>query len=318
MQDLGYSPQVTPRRSGLGGRTIAALVAGCLLAGAAGAAWLGWRNGLIDVQIGDSGVPQLVTSPITPPSPSASAAEAVAVANRAQVDAQIDSANAKLAALEQRLAELNQQAIAASGNASHAEALLLAFAARRAVERGQPLGWIEAQLRARFGQTQGAAVDRVIAAGAMPVTISQLGEEFELLGVQLVGGAKDEGAWHWFSRQVSDLFVVRHDDSPSPAPELRLERTRAFLAGGKVEAAVAEIEKMPGRAAANDWIVRARDYMAAQRALDQLEAAALTGAQPVSAPAAIASPSTTPTPEQSTGATPGDGVIPPPDPAIYD
>lgn len=265
------------------------------MAGAAGAAWLGWRNGLIDVQIGDSGVPQLVTSPIAPPSPSASAAEAVAVANRAQVDAQIDSASAKLAALEQRLAELNQQAIAASGNASHAEALLLAFAARRAVERGQPLGWIEAQLRARFGQTQGAAVDRVIAAGAMPVTISQLGEEFELLGTQLVGGTKDEGTWDWFSRQVSDLFVIRHDDSPSPAPELRLERTRAFLAGGKVEAAVAEIEKMPGRAAANDWIVHARDYMAAQRALDQLEAAALTGAQPVSAPATL--PATLPMPE---------------------
>ncbi|MDP3548927.1 MAG: hypothetical protein Q8R81_00870 [Novosphingobium sp.] len=265
------------------------------MAGAAGAAWLGWRNGLIDVQIGDSGVPQLVTSPIAPPSPSASAAEAVAVANRAQVDAQIDSASAKLAALEQRLAELNQQAIAASGNASHAEALLLAFAARRAVERGQPLGWIEAQLRARFGQTQGAAVDRVIAAGAMPVTISQLGEEFELLGTQLVGGTKDEGTWDWFSRQVSDIFVVRHDDSPSPAPELRLERTRAFLAGGKVEAAVAEIEKMPGRAAANDWIVHARDYMAAQRALDQLEAAALTGAQPVSAPATA--PATLPIPE---------------------
>ncbi|OYZ25210.1 MAG: hypothetical protein B7Y31_13895 [Novosphingobium sp. 16-62-11] len=273
---------------------MAALAAGCLLAGAAGAAWLGWRNGLIDVQVGDSGVPQLVTSPIAPPSPSASA-----VANRAQVDAQIDSASAKLAALEQRLAELNQQAIAASGNASHAEALLLAFAARRAIERGQPLGWIETQLRARFGQTQGAAVDRVIAAGVMPVTISQLGEEFELLATQLVGGAKDEGTWDWLTRQVSDLFVIRHDDSPSPAPEVRLERTRAFLAGGKVEAAVAEIEKMPGRAAANGWIVRARDYMAAQRALDQLEAAALTGAQPVSAPAEPTITSVPETPEAS-------------------
>ncbi len=284
MQDSGYSPQATPQRSGLRGRTVAALVAGCLLAGAAGTAWVGWSRGLIDVQFAESGVPQLVTSPSSPPSPSASAAEAVAVANRAQVEAQLESAEAKLAALEQRLAELNQQAIAASGNASHAEALLLAFAARRAIERGQPLGWIEAQLRARFGQIQGAAVDRIIAAGATPVTLSQLSEEFELFSAELASGAKNEGTWDWLTRQVSDLFVIRHDDSPSPAPEFRLERTRAFLAGGKVEAAVAEVEKMPGRAAANDWIIRARDYMAAQRALDQLEAAALTGTQPVAAP----------------------------------
>ncbi|MCX7285905.1 MAG: hypothetical protein NTX28_18025 [Novosphingobium sp.] len=296
MQDSGYSREATPRRSGLGKRTIAALVAGGLLAGAAGAAWLGWRNGLIDVQIGSSGMPQFVTSPDAPPSPSAFAAEAVAVANRAQVEAQLDSANAKLAALEQRLAELNQQAIAASGNASHAEALLLAFAARRAVERGQPLGWIEGQLRARFGQAQGAAVDRVIAAGATPITLPQLAEEFELLTGQLAGGGSNESTWDWFSRQVSELVVIRHDDSPSPAPELRLDRTRAFLAGGKVEAAVAEIEKMPGRTAAADWIVRARDYMAAQRALDQLEAAALNGTQPVIAPAVTPAPPTNASP----------------------
>lgn len=303
MQDLGYSPQAAPRRSGLGGRTVAALVAGCLLAGAAGAAWLGWRNGLIDVRVNDSGVPQLVTSPAAPPSPSATAAEAAA--NQAQIDAQISTATARLATLEQRLAELNQQALAASGNASHAEALLLAFAARRAVERGQPLGWIEAQLRARFGEAQGAAVDRVIAASATPVTLTQLGEEFELMGAELIGGSRNEGTWDWFTRQVSDLFVIRHDDSPSPAPEVRLDRTRAFLVGGKVEAAVAEVEKMPGREVANDWIVRARDYMATQRALDQIEAAALTGGQPVPAPAPTVAP------EPTASATPAAPPLPP-------
>lgn len=291
MQDLGYNPRRAAQRGGLGARSVAAIVAGCLLAGAAGAAWLGWRNGLIDVQMGDSGIPQLVTSPTTPPSPSATAAEVAAT--QAQIDAQIDSTAAKIAVLEQRLAELNQQAIAASGNATHAESLLLAFAARRALERGQPLGWIEGQLRARFGTTQGAAVDKVIAAGAMPVTLGQLGEQFELLAPTLAGGRADEGTWDWLSREVSDLFVIRHDDSPSPAPERRLERARAFLAGGKVEAAVAEVEKMPGHDAATDWLTRARDYMTAQRALDQLEAAALMGAQPVSAPAQTVMPEPT-------------------------
>lgn len=149
MEDLVYSARgQSPRRSGIGGRGIAALVAGCLLAGAAGAAWIGWRNGLIDVRVDGSGIPQLVTSPTTEPAPGPSAAETAAA--QAQIGAQIDSTAAKVAMLEQRLAELNQQAIAASGNATHAESLLLAFAARRALERGQPLGWIEAQLRARF------------------------------------------------------------------------------------------------------------------------------------------------------------------------
>ncbi len=279
MQDFGHSPRVGPQRSGMRGRTIAALVAGCLLAGAVGAAWLGWRNGLIEFDVSE-GVPQLIAAPSGAPAPSAPAVDSAA-------QAQLAETTTKVAMLEQRLAELNQQAIAASGNATHAESLLLAFAARRALERGQPLGWIETQLRVRFGATQGAAVDRVIAAGAAPVTLAQLSEQFELLSPQLVGGSADEGTFDWLSRQVSDLFVVRHDDMPSPAPESRLVRTRAFLAGGKVEAAAAEVERMPGSATAADWLAHARDYTAAERALDQLEAAALMSAQPVAAPSAV-------------------------------
>lgn len=278
MQETGYSQGATARPRQTGGmraRSVAALVAGCLLAGAAGAAWLGWRNGFVDLQMSD-GVPHIVTPQDAPPPPPAPVVDSAA-------QAQLADTGTKIAMLEQRLAELNQQALAASGNATRAETLLLAFAARRAVERGQPLGWIEAQLRARFGQTQGAAVDRVIAAGSMPVTLPQLTEQFELLAPALAGGSPDEGTWTWFKRQVSDLFVVRHDDMPSPAPENRVDRARAFLAGGKVEAAVAEVERMPGRENASEWLAHARDYMATQRALDQLEAAALMAGQPVAA-----------------------------------
>ncbi len=291
MQDFGDRPRVAPQRSGMRGRTIAALVAGCLLAGAVGAAWLGWRGGLIELDVSE-GLPQLIAAPSSAPTPSARAADTAA-------QAQLADTATKVAMLEQRLAELNQQAIAASGNATHAESLLLAFAARRALERGQPLGWIETQLRVRFGATQGAAVDRVIAAGAAPVTLLQLSEQFELLTPTLVGGSPDEGTWDWFSRQVSDLFVVRHDDMPSPAPESRLVRTRAFLAGGKVEAAAAEVERMPGSTAAADWLAHARDYTAAQRALDQLEAAALMSAQPVAAPSAVPTVEASPSAEAS-------------------
>lgn len=291
MQELGQSPRAASRSSGMRGRTIAALVAGGLLAGAATAAWLGWRHGLVEVQIND-GVPELVTPPTAAPTALASPVPAVS-------EAQLNDATTKIAMLEQRLVELNQQAMAASGNATHAEALLLAFAARRAIDRGQPLGWIETQLRARFGATQGAAVDRVIGAGTMPVTLPQLTEEFELLAADLAGGSANEGTWDWLSRQMSDLFVIRHDDMPSPTPESRSTRIRAFLVGGKVQAAVAEVERMPGREAADAWLARARDYVALQNALDQLEAAALAGTQPIAAATPSPAPAPSPTPEES-------------------
>jgi hypothetical protein len=89
----------------------------------------------------------------------------------------LPATSAKVSALEQRLAEINQQANAAAGQATRAEALLVAFAARRAIERGQPLGILENQLRVRFGATQPGAVDRVIAAAAHPNTLGSLSEE---------------------------------------------------------------------------------------------------------------------------------------------
>lgn len=292
MQDYGETSRVTTQRSGVRGRTVAAIVAVCLLAGAAGTAWLGWHNGLIAVDISE-GVPQLVTSPA--PTPTPTSAPVIDTATQAQL---ADTAT-KAAMLEQRLAELNSQAIAASANATRAESLLLAFAARRAIERGQPLGWIETQLRARFGATQGAAVDRIVAAGAAPVTLSQLSEQFELLGPELAGGTSNESTWDWLSRQASGLFVIRHDDMPSPSPESRLTRTRAYIAGGKIEAAVAEVERLPGRTAATDWLAHARDYTSVERALDQLEAAALMGGQPVAEPSAAPTVEAAPTPNVS-------------------
>lgn len=269
------------------GRTIAAIVAAALLAGASGAAWLGWRHGYLDVHM-EGGLPVVTTPSASPPAPAQSSA-----APQALAQAQLTDTATRIAALEQRLAELNQQAIAAAGNATHAEALLLTFAARRSIERGQPLGWIEGQLRARFDGAQANAVDRVIAAAAAPVTLPQLSEGYTRLEPELVGGSKDEGTWDWFTREVGDLFVIRHDDMPSPTPQSRAARVREYLAGGKVEAALAEVERMPGKDAAGPWLTQARDYIATQRALDQLEMAALTGAHPVSAvtPAPTASAS---------------------------
>ncbi len=280
------------RGAGRGGGVLAALLILIMLVGGlAAASWLSWKQGWLHVSLEEEAAPAA-------PSPSPSVA---LMADRAATDAALAGAAAKVSALEQRLAELNQQAIAASGQAGHAEALLLAVAARRAVERGAPLGYLENQLRLKFGQSQPGAVERVLAASQKPVTLALLDEGFEQIAPSLIGGAKDEGGWAWFKRQMGSLVVIRHEESASPTPESRMERARLAIAGGRVDAAVAEVERMPGRDAAVDWLAQAREWMMTQRALDQLETSALTLPAPVqvSAPAATPSAAASPAPEAS-------------------
>jgi len=284
MQDMTFgSPLAVQRTRSGGGRAVLAVL--LLLAILAGGAWYGWRSGWLEVHIaGLASVPE--------PTPSATMSQAAAqtTANLAATDAALTAAAAKISALEQRLAELNQQAMAAAGQATQAEALLVAFAARRAIERGQPLGYLESQLRVRFGATQQAAVDHVIAAAQKPVTLALLNETFEKLRPELIGGAKSEGSWDWFTRQMSELFVIRPADSPSPTAESRAERVREALAGGRVDLAITEVERMPGKEAATEWLAHARDFAATGHALAQLETAALSfpPTPPVVKPAEVA------------------------------
>ena len=271
MQDMTFGSPLAQQRSRTGrGRAVLAVL--FILAALAGGVWYGWKTGWLEVHV--SGL--VPASPIPSPSASMSQAAAQTTANLAATDAALTAAAAKVSALEQRLAELNQQAVAAAGQAAQAEALLVAFAARRAIERGQPLGYLEAQLRVRFGATQQAAVDRVIAAAQKPVTLPMLSETFEKLSPQLIGGAKSEGTWDWMTRQMSELFVIRHADTPSPTAESRAARVREALAGGRIDVAISEVERMPGKDAATEWLAHARDYANVEHALDQLETAALS------------------------------------------
>lgn len=293
MQDMTFGSPLAMQRSRSGrGRVVLAIL--LILASISAGLWYGWKTGWLEVHV--SGLP---TAPVPSPSASMSQAAAQTTANLAATDAALTAAAAKVSALEQRLAELNQQAVAAAGQASQAEALLVAFAARRAIERGQPLGYLEAQLRVRFGNTQQAAVERVIAAAQKPVTLGLLSETFEKLSPQLIGGAASEGTWEWMTRQMGELFVIRHADTPSPTAESRAARVREALAGGRIDVAIAEVERMPGKDAATEWLARARDFVAAERALDQLETAALSfpPTPPVAKPAAaVATPEAAPEP----------------------
>jgi len=189
--------------------------------------------------------------------------------------ATLDDLTMRVRDLEQRLAQISVSARAASGNASRAEGLLVAFAARRALDRGVALGYIEAQLRARFGEAQPRAVAMVIAAARQPVTLEELQIALNDLGPQLASAGSTPGWWDGLKREMSGLIVVRRTGTPSPLPTERLQRAKRRLEGGQVDAALAEVARMPGRDKAANWMANARRYIEARRALDIIETAAI-------------------------------------------
>jgi hypothetical protein len=197
----------------------------------------------------------------------------------------------RVAGLEARLAQIDAQAANASNNAARAEGLLIAFAVRRTIDRGVGLGYLEAQLRDRFAETQPRAVAAIISAAQAPVTIETLGQQLDVLMPALAGGGPDESWLSAIRRTAGSMFIVRNATTPSPSLDDRLSRARRALDGGQVDTALAEVARLPSRAAATDWMAAARRYIEAHRALDILEAAALTA--PHSVPAVTPSPTTT-------------------------
>ena len=180
----------------------------------------------------------------------------------------------RLAALEQRFGQIDSSSRVAVGSADRTEALVAAFAARRAIDRGVALGFLERMLQLRFpGQPR--AVGAVIAAARQPVTLAQLQSELETLGPQLLGAPPDQSWWTSFREELGGLIVIRRADTPSTEPSQRLDRAKRWLQAGEVAAAIAEVQRMPGNAYAADWVTKARRYALAHQALDLIETAAL-------------------------------------------
>lgn len=193
----------------------------------------------------------------------------------AEIEAERVTLARRVAQLESRIDRIGTRAGAAAGNADRAEGLLVAFAARRALDRGVALGYIEGLLRERFGRSAPEAVARVLAASQQPVTLDGLQSRLTELEPALIGLGEDESWWDAARREFSELFVLRQEGTPSPAPRQRLQRARDKLAVGQVDTALAEILRLPGREAADQWITDARRYIAARNALDRIETIAL-------------------------------------------
>lgn len=185
--------------------------------------------------------------------------------------------SAQLAALEARTVSIDRDSRGAAANAGRAEALLTVFAARRALDRGLALGYVEGLLRTRFGTSQPREVATLVAASQTPVTIADLRLGLDSIAPDLATGTTKDGWWAGLQRELAGLIVLHRDTTPSPRPADRLARARQSLDAAQVEAALLEVSRLPGAASAAAWTSAARRYIEARRALDTLEAVALQG-----------------------------------------
>ena len=177
--------------------------------------------------------------------------------------------------LESRLTRIEGATQNAVGSAGRADALLIVFAARRAIDRGLALGYLENLLVQRFGSAHRAAVAQIITAARQPVRLDDLISQYEQLGPELRRGGPQEGWWDGFARELGSLVQVRRADRPAASPDARYQRALQQLALGNVDQALVATMRLPGASNAGDWTAKARRYVAAQRALDEIESAAL-------------------------------------------
>jgi len=255
--------------------TLAVLVIGLVAGGWAMTRLLADRNTPL--------VTKVAAAPVEPGAPATSGEAAVppeGVKEPPLVVAPVDGANAlaaRVGELETRLSRITLEAASASGNATRAEGLLIAFAARRALDRGLSLGYLEAQLRLRFGDDQPNAVKTIIDTARDPITLEQLRSELDALAPQLVGRNSESGGslWTGIRRELGELFILRPAGTQSPRASQRIDRAHRYLAGGQADKAIEEVEAMPGAEVASEWLIDARRYHEARRALDLIETAAI-------------------------------------------
>ena len=252
-------------RTGMGWGTRFLIALALLLAGAVGAAWALARY---DQAARFLGVAPRADAPRTPQ---------LAVAASPPSTTAPSADKARIDELEARLARVERSTQRVEGSAGRTDALLVAFAARRALDRGVALGFLEPLLLDRFGDTHRQAVATIITGAHSPVELNDLISEYRDLGPVLRSSAPEEGVWTQFKRELGSLIQVRRADRPSTQPDARYLRALAEVEDGEVDAALAETMRLPGAPHAQAWIQKARQYVAVHRALDEIETAALLG-----------------------------------------
>jgi uroporphyrinogen-III synthase len=295
-----YVPTDRPRARGPKTGVIIALIGLAFVAGLALMGYavktLPWFGGLYSSAVGPTVAGQKAASGTSGYIPS----QPLGPNGQPQASAPVDTAvlatreatlAGQLTALEARTAAITTDAAAAGRQATRAEGLLVAFAARRALDRGVTLGYLEEQLRLRFGEAQPRATTTLIQASHQPVTLEDLRQGLDTIAPDITTSTS-EGWLETIQHQIDTLIVLHKAGTPSPMPADRLTRARRLLATGQVEAARAEVARLPGANQANNWMDAARRYVVARQALDVIESTALIGqaGQPQPAPVVIPAP----------------------------
>ncbi|KHK93463.1 hypothetical protein [Novosphingobium malaysiense] len=279
MQD--YSSTATSTSGRQRSRSITVFVA--LIAFILGAALVAWASstGYLSSVVKSPDAEETTTAelagPVEEADPQEQAAKEPAPKPNAAQMAAIGSVEGRLALLEDRISRLDFQTDAASGNAARAEGLLIAFAARRMIDRGEPLSYVADQLKLRFMNAQPRAVETIIAFSKNPVTIDELSARLEALSPELTGKGDQtkRSLWERARREFSSMFTVRRDSSALVSPSARIDRAKVMLTARRIGNAIKEVERVPGAEAAETWIADARRYEQAQHALDLLETTAM-------------------------------------------
>ncbi len=251
-------------------RTLVLLAVIGFAIGAAFVAWLAAEGNLRPFLGANDAPARLAQQPAT-----AQQAQPATSADMAQASVSVGGVETRLALLEERMARLNLEASAASGHAARAEGLLIAFAARRLIDRGRELGFVADQLTLRFGGAQGQAVRTVTEFARAPVTGDELSAGLDALSPALAEPASEDGGWSWIKREVGSLFMIRRSSSPALSAADRVQRAKLLLASGKITEAIEEVDKLPGADKAGAWTDSARRYQEVQQALDVIETAAM-------------------------------------------
>lgn len=255
---------------GWGGRLLVSL--SLIILGAAAATWgLANYSGAARLfGVTESQPTRLATVTVPPASTTAPPSRTPSAASPAAA-----SDDARIEDLESRLRRVEAASERAEGSAGRADNLVVAFAARRAIDRGVALGYLERFLVERFGSRHPQAVAAIVTGARRPVRLNDLIARYDLLGPELRTGDANDDWWTGFKRELGSLVQVRNAKNPSLAPNARYDRAARLLQSGDVDQALAETMRMPGARNAQDWVDEARRYVAIHRALDEIESAAL-------------------------------------------
>jgi hypothetical protein len=206
-----------------------------------------------------------------------------------------DDVAARIAAIEGRLARAEASGgSSGAGLSTQLSRVMLAIAARRALEAGRGLGGLQGELEQQFGADAPYLVAAIASAAKQPVTLTALNSEFASLAPALSGSG--DKWWARISNSFSNLVTVRDGKTKSDDPAALVVRAEAALKMGNVAAAVEAVSQTPNRAIAADWIAKAKRYAAAMQAVDALEAKAYSTATTEAAAPVMVLPEPKPAP----------------------